>query len=87
MNANYKYLQQDNGAGVVILRSVEKSPLWGGPPGPRPTPSSASVLSLMPGPDQGVRRGRGRPPHEMCSELYVRGVMAAQHLANDWPVR
>src|ERR1700734_2769584 len=39
---------------------------WGGPPGcsaqcPRPTPSSAFHACAEP--DQGVRRGRGRPPH------------------------
>jgi hypothetical protein len=32
---------------------------WGDPPGPRPTPASASQSE----PDQGVRRGRGRPPY------------------------
>jgi glutaminyl-peptide cyclotransferase len=32
---------------------------WGGPPGLRPTPPSASESQ----PDQGVRRGRGRPPY------------------------
>ena len=36
---------------------------WGGPPGPRPTPSSASVSSGREKPDQGLRRGRERPPH------------------------
>jgi|CZKS01.1.fsa_nt_gi acyl transferase domain-containing protein/NAD(P)-dependent dehydrogenase (short-subunit alcohol dehydrogenase family)/acyl carrier protein len=36
---------------------------WGGPPGPRPTPTSVSVSPVMAEPDQGVRRGRGRPPH------------------------
>jgi len=37
--------------------------MWGGPPGPQPTPSSASALRTSVGPDQGVRRGRGRAPH------------------------
>jgi len=36
---------------------------WGGPPGPLPTPSSASVARVMAEPDQGVRRGRERPPY------------------------
>src|SRR5512146_2998484 len=35
---------------------------WGGPPGPRPTPSSAWV-GVGDQRDQGVARGRGRPPH------------------------
>jgi hypothetical protein len=35
---------------------------WGGPPGPRTTPSSAFCL-YSGQPDPGVRRGRGRPPH------------------------
>ncbi|HYL75547.1 MAG TPA: hypothetical protein VEU96_15145 [Bryobacteraceae bacterium] len=39
------------------------SKMWGGPPGPRPTPSSASVFPVTEQPDQGARRGRGRPPH------------------------
>jgi hypothetical protein len=40
--------------------------LWAGPPGPRPTPTSASSsCGGTAGP--GVRRGRGRPPHvELC---------------------
>jgi lipoyl(octanoyl) transferase len=38
-------------------------PKWGGPPGLRPTPTSAFVLSALAEPDQGVRRGRGRPPY------------------------
>jgi exopolysaccharide production protein ExoY len=41
--------------------------LWGGPPGPRQTPSSAS--GVMDEPDLGVRRGRERPPH--CGLLDV----------------
>jgi len=48
--------------------------LWGGPPGPRPTPPSASVLTGFEEPDQGVllrggeRRGPGGPPHQETSE-------------------
>jgi formimidoylglutamate deiminase len=34
---------------------------WGGPPGLRRAPSSASGLAVEP--DQGVRRGQGWPPH------------------------
>src|SRR5580700_10701892 len=41
--------------------------LWGWPPGPRGTPSSRTSLDLSAGcgeeADQGVGRGRGRPPH------------------------
>src|SRR5208282_1952563 len=37
--------------------------MWGGPPGPRPTPSLATVSRVRAAPDQGVRSGRGRPPH------------------------
>ena len=45
---------------------------WGGPPGPRPTPTSASLSLVMTKPDQGVRRGRGRPPHhKLCGCLAV----------------
>jgi hypothetical protein len=36
---------------------------WGGPLGPRPTPTSACFGVIWHMPDQGVRRGRGRPPH------------------------
>jgi hypothetical protein len=39
----------------------EECTMWGGPPGPRRT--SASVSRVMADPDQGVRRGRGRPPY------------------------
>jgi hypothetical protein len=35
----------------------------GGPPGLQPTPPSASGFRETPQPDQGVRRGRGRPPY------------------------
>src|SRR5216683_2874670 len=45
---------------------------WGGPPGPRPTPSSA--LARWHHPDsigeervQGDPRGPGGPPHNLCS--------------------
>src|SRR5271166_2530067 len=39
---------------------------WGGPPGPRPTPPSAPISE----PDQGVRRGRRRPPHVAICLLF-----------------
>ena len=42
-------------ASVLNPKVFEEFAKWGGPPGPRPTPPSE--------PDQGVRRGRGRPPH------------------------
>jgi hypothetical protein len=44
--------------------------MWGGPPGPRPTPSSACFSLVMAVPDLGVRRGRGRPPHRGIRGLY-----------------
>src|ERR1700677_1683098 len=57
------------GASVLSRKLIEEDAQWGGPPGPQPTPPSASVLSLLEEPDQGVRRGRGRPPHyEICPE-------------------
>src|SRR5580700_9290154 len=45
--------------------------MWGGPRGPRPTPSSASVSISLAEPDQGVRRGRGRPPHVDLSQCFT----------------
>jgi hypothetical protein len=43
---------------------------WGGPPGPRPTPTSACSSRVMAEPDQRFRRGRGRPPHCGLRGLY-----------------
>jgi hypothetical protein len=40
----------------------EEWTMWGGPPGLRRTPASG-VSRVMAEPDQGVRRGRGRPPY------------------------
>jgi len=48
-----------------------KAQMWGGPPGPRPTPPSALVFRVIPEPDQGVRRGRGRPPHLLRGQFYL----------------
>src|SRR5277367_4250263 len=42
---------------------------WGGPPGPRPTPSSAFLVVMEP--DHGVRRGRGRPPHCLMCLVFL----------------
>jgi len=47
--------------GAVSWKSTRLM-LGGGPPGPRPTPASASILSASTEPDQGVRRGRGVRP-------------------------
>ena len=47
-------------ASVLNPKVFEEFAKWGGPPGPRPTPPSE--------PDQGVRRGRGRPPHSEPAE-------------------
>src|SRR6476469_7794649 len=44
--------------------------MWGGPPGPPRTPTSACVSRDTTEPDQGVRRGRGRPPHQICSNWF-----------------
>jgi exopolysaccharide production protein ExoY len=52
--------------------STTSAYLWGGPPGPQPTPSSASDSRMMPEPDLGVRHGRGRPPH---GEVLNRNVL------------
>ncbi|MCU1272724.1 MAG: hypothetical protein JWO48_155 [Bryobacterales bacterium] len=52
-------------AGVLNRNFIEEFAMWGGPPGPRPTPTSASVSRAMEEPDQGVRRGRRRPPHRV----------------------
>jgi len=53
---------------------------WGGPPGPLPTPSSASVARVMAEPDQRVRRGRGRPPYRefVVLSLLLVGLTSAQ---------
>jgi ankyrin repeat protein len=57
---------------VLSCKFIEEPVMWGGPPGPRPTPPSASISCVMVGPDQGVRRGRGRPPHrELFGELLI----------------
>jgi hypothetical protein len=49
--------------------------MWGGPPGPRPTPPSASVFSVLEKPDQGVRRGRGRPPHHETGREILSAIL------------
>jgi Cytochrome C oxidase, cbb3-type, subunit III len=51
---------------------MREQAMWGGPPGPRPTPTSASVSPVMAGPDQGVRRGRRRPPHRAKTATALR---------------
>src|SRR5580658_2457270 len=50
-------------ASVLFPKFLDEHWEWGGPPGPRPTPSSVHVLSAQTEPDPGVQRGRGRPPH------------------------
>ena len=54
---------------ALACPAQDSSPSWGGPPGPRPTPPSASsdlpqsdVLGQKR--DEGVPRGRGGPPHQ-----------------------
>src|ERR1035441_10112932 len=66
---------------------------WGGPPGPRPTPPSASVSPAMAEPDQinnsGVRRGRGRPPHSEPAEddrYTALGRLFADVLDRGWQI-
>ena len=56
-------------------RKIEEFTMWGGPPGPRPTPSSASSRVIVE-PDQGVRRGRGRPPHRSSARQVCRKFIA-----------
>jgi exopolysaccharide production protein ExoY len=51
--------------------STTSTYLWGGPPGPQPTPTSASE------PDRGVRRGRRRPPHGLLLDMLDRTLGAA----------
>jgi hypothetical protein len=55
-------------ASVLSCKFVEAFAAWGGRPGcsaqrPQRTPASASSSHAIVGPDQGVRCGRGRPPH------------------------
>jgi putative acetyltransferase len=77
---------KDQPAGTIALRRldasvpspkcIEKVGMWGGPPGPRTTPSVLSVLARA-GP--GARRGRWRPPHsEICSEPQRHHTRAAE---------
>ncbi len=51
---------------LTILAGHGPAPLW-------PTPSSAPVAGTLQGPDRGVRRGRGRPPH-LASPTLTHGV-------------
>ncbi len=57
----------------IIWRSIVSTATslvrWGGPPGPRPTPPSASVLSVFEEPDQGSGAVRGGPPHRWDTSL------------------
>jgi hypothetical protein len=72
------------------LRSRKFVEKWGGPPGPRTTPSSASVLSVLAQPDQGPqrsrgRRRRGRPPQNgnvvgSIPPLYAAGTNGLENL-------
>jgi hypothetical protein len=63
---------------VLNCEFIEELAMWGGPPGPRPTPAPASVSRVMAEPDQEVRRGRGRPPHrELCVELLIQDTSGA----------
>ncbi len=60
---------------------------WGGRPRPQPTPSSASGFCM---PDQGVRCGRGRPPHFktiLAVTLILSGLLGAQEPTLRVPVR
>jgi hypothetical protein len=49
----------------------ENACLWGGPPGPRPTPSSALVLIALPKPDQGSDADEASAPQNTCSALQI----------------
>jgi hypothetical protein len=54
---------------------------WGGPPGPRPTPPSASRTLQAVGAvgeqrDEGVPRGPGGPPHHISAGFAVLGKLS-----------
>jgi hypothetical protein len=64
--------------------SLNKFASWGGPPGLRPTPSSAlfRAFELVRGePDQGVRRGRGVRP----TKIYVANFQLRTLGSDYWP--
>jgi hypothetical protein len=53
-------------ASVLNRKFIEEVAMWGGPPGLRPTPPSASVLTVLAEPDQGPARTRvSAPPRFM----------------------
>src|ERR1700733_5374108 len=55
---------------ILSPKFVEQVRTWGGPPGPRPTPSSAPVVSALESRTRGFGTGEGaRPTAEICSEL------------------
>jgi uncharacterized protein len=47
---------------VLSCKFIEEFVVWGGPPGPRPTPSSASASPVAVGPDQGSGADEGVRP-------------------------
>jgi hypothetical protein len=61
---------------VLSCKLIEEFVMWGGPPGcseqcPRSTPPLVSVLNMLEEPDQGGRRGRGRPPHAENASVHA----------------
>src|SRR3984885_4348445 len=55
---------------ILSPKFVEQVRTWGGPPGPRPTPSSAPVVSALESRTGGFGAGEGaRPTAEICGEL------------------
>src|SRR5580658_6681350 len=63
------------------------SAMWGGPPGPQPTPWSARprrqpVDAWREERDDGVPRGPGGPPHELCRIHWAEAATTKNLLGN-----
>jgi len=57
---------------VLNQKSIEEVAMWGGTPWSAGRHPRRPLFRLIAKPDQGVRRGRGRPPHrELCGELLI----------------
>src|SRR2546423_2584940 len=58
--------------------------MWGGPPGPRPTPSSASVSRVKAGPDQGSGADGGVRPTAI-NHTRAKGTLRDMSIHNRFP--